>query len=108
MEEIISLASREIQKANAPEALAAGVVLTGGGALLPGTVELAEQILDMPVKTGMPGGIDDLPEDMKSPEFATAVGLVIFGYQNLPNDIGKTRGLKGIIKKIEGWISRNF
>ena len=43
MEEILSLAAREIRKANPPESLAAGVVLTGGGAMLPGTIELAER-----------------------------------------------------------------
>lgn len=108
MEEILSLASREIKKANAPEALAAGAVLTGGGALLPGVVELAEQILDMPVKIALPGGVDDLPDNMNTPDFSTVIGLVLYGQLNQPENGRKNSGVKGLFKKLEGWISRNF
>ncbi|MFH2035165.1 MAG: cell division protein FtsA [Candidatus Zixiibacteriota bacterium] len=108
MEEILSLASREIQKSNPPEALAAGIVITGGGALLPGMVELAEQIFDMPVKIGLPSGLDGLPEEMNSPELSTAIGLVTYGFQNEPMDAAKRGGLSGLFRKIEGWISKNF
>ncbi|RKX31397.1 MAG: cell division protein FtsA [Candidatus Zixiibacteriota bacterium] len=108
MEEILSLAAREIKKANPPDALAAGAILTGGGAMLPGVVELAEQILDMPVKIGEPRGIDDLPTDMKTPDFATAVGLVNFGHKHGPGIEVKKGGLRGLFKKFENWISNNF
>jgi cell division protein FtsA len=108
VEEILSLAAREIKKANAPSALAAGVILTGGGALLPGSVELAEQILDMPVKLGIPIGIDNLADNMVNPEYATVVGLVNYAYRNEPGRKGSKSGLKGIFKKIENWFSGNF
>ncbi len=108
MEEILSLVAREVKKANPPEALAAGALLTGGGALLPGTSELAEQILDMPVKSALPSGIYDLPGDMNSPEYATIIGLVLFGFHNEPESGRKKSGMKGFFKKIENWISRNF
>jgi cell division protein FtsA len=108
MEEILSLASREIRKSNPPEALAAGAILTGGGVMLPGTTELAEQILDMPVKNGMPGGIDNLPKDLRDPEFATIIGLILYGFQNEQVGDARKRGFRGLFKKIEGWISRNF
>jgi cell division protein FtsA len=108
MEEILSLVAREIKKASAPEPLAAGAILTGGGAMLPGTIELAEQILDMPVKLGIPSGIDELPENVLTPEFATAIGLVNYGYRH-EAAIDKSRGgFKGIFKKIENWLGRNF
>jgi cell division protein FtsA len=108
MEEILSLAAREIKKANAPSALAAGVILTGGGALLPGSVELAEQILDMPVKLGMPAGIDNLPDNMANPEYATVIGLVNYGIRNEAGRKASKGGLKGIFKKIESWFGGNF
>ncbi len=108
MEEILSLAAREIKKAGAPEPLAAGAILTGGGAMLPGTVELAEQILDMPVKLGLPSGIEELPENMATTEFATAIGLVNYGYRHEAS-MEKTRdGFRGLFKKIENWITKNF
>jgi len=108
MEEILSLVAREIKKSSSPEPLAAGAILTGGGVLLPGTIELAEQILDMPVKLGIPTGIEDLPENIQTPEFATAIGLVNYGHRHESYMDKPRSGFKGIFKKLENWISRNF
>ncbi|MCX6828242.1 MAG: cell division protein FtsA [candidate division Zixibacteria bacterium] len=108
MEEILSLASREIKKANPPDALAAGVILTGGGALLPGVVELAEQILNMPVKLGIPAGIEGLPVTIVNPEYATAVGLVNYGFRHGTGQAKRRGGLRGFFRKMEDWFSGNF
>jgi cell division protein FtsA len=108
MEEIFSLVAREIKKSNPPEALAAGAILTGGGSMLPGTVELAEQILDMPVKLGMPAGIEELPENIANPQYATAVGLVNYGFKHDVSPESARGGIKALLKRIENWISRNF
>ncbi len=108
MEEILSLAAREIKKSNPPEALAAGAILTGGGAMLTGVVELAEQILDMPVKLAMPKGVEELPDNIATPEYATAIGLINYAIRHevVPN--GGGGGIKGFLRKIENWISDNF
>ncbi len=108
MEEILSLAAREIKKANPPESLTSGVVLTGGGVLLPGTVALAEQVLDMPVRIGVPSGIEGLPENLMSPDASTVVGLIKYGIMNGPGREKPGKGLKGLFRKIENWISNNF
>lgn len=108
MEEILSLAAREIKKSNPPESLAAGIVLTGGGALLPGTVELAEQIFDMPAKLGVPSGIEGLPENIATPEFSTAVGLVMYGFKHGDGRDSGGGKLRGFFKKIENWFTGNF
>lgn len=108
MEEIFSLIAREIKKSNPPDALAAGAILTGGGSMLPGTVELAEQILDIPVKLGMPAGIEELPENIANPQYATAVGLVNYGFKHDVSPESARGGLKALLKRIENWISRNF
>jgi len=108
MEEILYLCAREIKKANPPDTLAAGVILTGGGAMLPGTAELAEQILDMPVKLGVPAGVEDLPDNLATPEYATAIGLLNYGLRHGPGDDSKKNGLKGIFNKLVKWISNNF
>ncbi len=52
-----------------------GVVLSGGGALLPGSVELAEKIFGLPVRLGVPEGLSGWSEPVSSPQFSTAVGL---------------------------------
>ncbi len=108
MEEILSLAAREIKKANPPEALAAGAILTGGGAQLPGVVDLAEQILDLPAKIGVPRGIDGLPENMTTPEFATLAGLVNYGFKHGAGLDSRRGGVRSFFKRIENWFSGNF
>ena len=82
MEEIFDLASQEINKSNFIHLMTSGLVLTGGGSLLQGTVELAEQIFDMPVKLGTPEKFNGLVDLVKSPIHATGVGLVHYGIQH--------------------------
>lgn len=108
MEEILSLVGREIKKANPPEALASGAILTGGGAMLPNTVELAEQILDMPVKMGSPSGLEDLPANFATPEYATVIGLLDYGYKHGPGSESRKGGVRGLLGRLEKWISNNF
>ncbi|MEJ2634397.1 MAG: cell division protein FtsA [Calditrichia bacterium] len=79
MEEILSLTFREMEKSDLMNLMAAGVVITGGGAMLPGTVELAEQIWGLPVKLGVPKYLGGLTESVRSPIYATAVGLTLYG-----------------------------
>ncbi|MBP9947687.1 MAG: cell division protein FtsA, partial [Vicinamibacteria bacterium] len=54
-----------------------GIVLTGGGSMLEGMVEIGEQIFDLPVRLGTPSGITGLVDVVSSPAHATAVGLVL-------------------------------
>src|SRR6185436_18690520 len=60
MEEIFALANKEVKKNHFAELLGGGVVLTGGTSLMPGVVELAEQVFEMPVRLGVPGGLGGL------------------------------------------------
>ncbi len=79
MEEILTLAHREIKKSNYVHLMTAGLVITGGGSLLEGTVELAEEIFDMSVKLGVPNKFNGLTDLAQSPIHATGVGLVHYG-----------------------------
>ncbi|HZZ83851.1 MAG TPA: cell division protein FtsA [Anaeromyxobacteraceae bacterium] len=79
VEEIFMLVQHEIQKCGLEETMASGVVITGGSTLLQGMAEMAEEVLGMPVRRGMPRGIGGLVDVVRSPQFATAVGLVIYG-----------------------------
>ncbi|MCK4771440.1 MAG: cell division protein FtsA [Candidatus Latescibacteria bacterium] len=81
MEEIFALALREIQRSEYVDLLTTGLVLTGGGAMLEGACELAEQVFDLPVKIGIPGGIAGLSEEVATPIYATAVGLLRYAVQ---------------------------
>lgn len=78
MEEIFRLAVGQIRKSDYANLMTTGIVLTGGGALIKGAVELAEEVFDMPVKLGMPKGFSGLIDLAKSPIHATGVGLILY------------------------------
>ncbi len=82
VEEIFALINREILKSGYAELLASGLVVTGGSSLLPGIPELAEQVMDMPVRLGIPTSIGGLVDVVSNPMYATGVGLVLYGYKN--------------------------
>jgi cell division protein FtsA len=77
MEEIFALANKEVKKNHFAELLGGGVVLTGGTSLMPGVVELAEQVFEMPVRLGVPQGLSGLSANVADPRFSTGVGLVL-------------------------------
>ena len=82
MEEIFSLLNREIHKAEMENLIASGMVITGGSALLEGTIEIAESVFSVPTRLGRPRGITGLVDVVNNPMFATGVGLVIYGAKN--------------------------
>ena len=81
MEEIFEFVLAELKHSGYYNRLGAGVVITGGTTLLRGTEELAEQILGLPVKIGIPSGITyaGLAPEIESPVYATSVGLALWG-----------------------------
>ncbi len=86
MEEILNMALKEIVRSGYEDLLAAGLVLTGGASLLPGINEMAEQIFDMPVRSGFPMGVGGLTDKANSPAFAVGVGLIIYGSKNISGE----------------------
>ncbi len=89
MEEILEIASIEIKRSGFSRHLSAGAVLTGGGSLIPGTAELAAEILGLETRIGRPMGLTaGLVKEVSDPKFATAVGLVLYGLR--PEMIGST------------------
>lgn len=82
MQEIFDLVKREIAKSGYQDLIPAGMVVTGGTALLKGIVEAAKGSLDLPVRVGVPQRVGGLTEEVSSPIYATGVGLVLYGKQN--------------------------
>ncbi len=80
LEEIFHLVDREFERAGyGGGRLPAGVVLTGGTAHLPGTVELAREVFAVPVRAGTPEqGISGLVDSVQAPRYAVPVGLVLY------------------------------
>ncbi len=82
VEEMFMLVAHKLSESGYDDLLGAGVVVTGGSAALPGMVEVAERVLGMPVRIGVPSGIDGLTTVVQSPKFATGIGLVKYGMEN--------------------------
>jgi cell division protein FtsA len=80
-EEVVDLLLREVKRSGYDDLLPAGIVLTGGVAQLNGLAELSEQRLQWPVRIGTPTGIATSVIDLSSPEYATVVGLLLWGQQ---------------------------
>jgi len=113
MREIFELVKREIKMSGFDEMIGAGAVLTGGAALLEGSVELCEEILEIPVRMGEPSDkITGLKDKVESPQFATGVGLVLYGSKNKSmKELYKGSDeniFKNIIKRLGMWFKENF
>ena len=111
MEEILTLALKEIVRSGYEDLLAAGVVLTGGTALLSGINEMAEQIFDMPVRRGNPIGIGGLSDVVNSPAYTVGVGLIIYGSKKIEgySVYGKTGNIFGnMARTIKKWLVEFF
>lgn len=98
LEEIFDLVNKELKRVGKDGQLPAGVILTGGGAKLPGVVDLAKKILRLPVILGTPGSVTTVIDRVNDPSFATAVGLVLWANEYL---LGSThRSVNKFAKKV--------
>jgi cell division protein FtsA len=77
--ELLALIGDDLRRAGLDKQIPAGFVLAGGGARLHGLIDLAEQSFHLPVRIAEPKGLLDMPEQVAQPEYATVVGLVMFG-----------------------------
>ena len=78
-QELLSLVRDELQRSGYAKLIPAGIVLTGGGAHLKGLVELTESMFHLPARLALPRGLEGMPEDLSQPEYATVVGLLVYG-----------------------------
>lgn len=81
LQEIFELVNKELRKINRQGLLPAGAILTGGGAKIPGIVDLAKNVLKLPVQVGFPLEIGGIIDKVDEPSFATAIGLMLWGME---------------------------
>jgi len=77
MRELFELAAERLQRGGWTSLLAGGIVLTGGGSLLEGVAELAQEIFNLPVRIGEPMLSPGSPHELRNPMYATLIGLVL-------------------------------
>lgn len=87
MQELFSMLDNELRQSGFKSKLNAGIVLTGGGSLLKGCDELAEEIFGVPARIGVPIDLGEgLSAEIEKPEYATVAGLI----KNIPGDEDKS------------------
>lgn len=89
VEEIFTAARQRMEETGLIEQINSGCVLTGGGALMEGMVECAEEVLAMPVRLGFPIGLEGMHQLVQGPQYSAGVGLVRYGKKQLSDARGR-------------------
>ncbi len=108
VEELFSLINQQISENGLKKAIGAGVVLTGGSAMLSGIRELAEQVFGLPARVGSPRDVDGLSEVVNHPKFATGVGLLCLDGQlaaRRPQGVTGTKRLRHSFNQLKRAIA---
>ncbi|HUF19575.1 MAG TPA: cell division protein FtsA [Burkholderiales bacterium] len=110
-EELYALVQAELRRSGFEELLSSGVVITGGSAAMQGMVELGEEVFHMPVRLGLPSYAGGLSEVIRSPRYATGLGLLISGHeQHQRQQIAKMQSgsVKHVFERMRKWFETNF
>jgi cell division protein FtsA len=110
VEELFGLVQQVLRESGYEELLSSGIVLTGGSSVMRGMVELGEEIFHMPVRVGTPRYRGGLAEVVGNPRYATAMGLLIEGAQQLQQGrIARQNGsLRAVVGRMRDWFQKNF
>lgn len=114
VEEMFRCIHEHIRSSGYEDLLASGVVITGGASVLPGMVELGEEVMGLPVRLGTPvGRVGGLSDVVRSPKYATGVGLVLYGAQQEKDRGSAIRRAaqqrhagKGLLQRMRTWVSQ--
>lgn len=117
MEEILHMVREQVEvKGLCWGRIKSGVILTGGAALLPGVTDLAQEIFNLPVRTGLPLTLGGLVDEYRNPMYSTGIGLVLLGADAMP-PLSRNSRLPGpkperqgpsVIARALGWIKNGF
>ncbi len=107
LEEVFHLVHREIAKSGYGQHVVSGIVMTGGSTLLPGMMEMAERIFDVPVRQGVPANVDGLVDVVSSPVYSTATGLLLYGLGQQDRNLFRVRD-NDVFYKVRGRMTEWF
>ncbi len=111
VEELFSLVQQVVRESGYEELLSSGVVLTGGAAMMPGMVELGEDIFLKPVRIGAPEYAGGLSDVVRNPRYSTAMGLLVEGsaQRMRGRKVAVQSGSAGqIFSRMKEWFLSNF
>lgn len=113
-EELFMLVRAELRRSGFEDLIAAGLVLTGGAAQIPGAIELAERVFQVPVRLGLPQHVTGLADVVKNPMYATGVGLLLYGFHQRyesSNNVIESKPVssgKSLWARMKTWFQGNF
>jgi cell division protein FtsA len=111
VEELFTLVQKVLRESGYEELLASGVVLTGGSSLLPGIVELAEDVFLRPARVGWPGYSGALADVVRNPRFATVMGLLDEAHAQKVRGrklVAQSGSMRQTLRRMKEWIVGNF
>ncbi len=110
VEELLSLVRQVVRESGMEDLVSSGVVLTGGTSLMPGVVELAEEVFAKPARVGFPEYKGHLSEILRSPRYSTGLGLLMEGRVQLVRGrrISQSGAVQNIVARMREWFMGNF
>ena len=98
--ELFTMLRDNLRQGGVLEALGAGCVITGGGAHLAGLLDNAESLLRVPTRGGTPVPLSRMPPELARPEFAVAIGMLLYTHRTQVRRASEEQGLRAKLKAI--------
>jgi cell division protein FtsA len=98
--ELLYFVKESLRQGAVIEALGAGCVLTGGGALMPGMLDVTESQLRVPARTGLPVRLSQMPGELVHPGFATAIGMLLYAHRTRVTRAAENNSLRAKLRAI--------
>ena len=98
--ELLYFVKESLRQGGVVDALGAGCVLTGGGAMLPGMLDVTESQLRVTARTGMPVRLSQMPGELVHPSFATTIGMLLYAHRARITRAAESNGLRSKLRAI--------
>jgi len=100
IEEIFKMIFEEIEKSGFGQSIPSGLVITGGGATTIGMLETGKKVLGLPIRLGIPEGVTGLVDEVLTPPYAGAIGLILYGRKNIMSEDSRIKNFNKIFKDL--------
>jgi len=98
--ELLYFVKESLRQGGVVDALGAGCVLTGGGAMLPGMLDTAESQLRVSARTGYPVRLSNMPSELVHPAFSAAIGMLLYAHRTRVNRAAESNNLRSKLRAI--------
>jgi len=98
--ELLYFVKESLRHGGVVDALGAGCVLTGGGAMLPGMLDVTESQLRAPARTGLPVRLSQMPGELVHPNYAVAIGMLLYAHRTRVSRAAENRSLRSKLQAI--------